>query len=459
MNFLIKIKAIFQNLRLPWVVTVIFLVLLVGGVFTVWRGHQTEKELRSQVLTTIRTIAAAIHPEQLKRLPGTPEDTALADYHSIRNQLIRMNNANPDIRWLYFMKKTEKGFLFTLDNVPVDTFGHTEPGKVYYEDPPSELHHLLEGTNAETVGPYTDEWGTFVSGFAVVSDPLTGETIQLLALDIDATKWQELIRNEQLQPIAITLLIALLLALFHMIQNRTKQSTILLRKRNQEILDFTTVITHDLKKPLQTLNMIHGMWQKCGIQPDPALYEDMQTTCQAALNQMKELLEDILSTVQLQFSNKECLNKESVLILPLLSEIRDLLKYQINEKKADVTIIADADMALSANRKSLEKMFINLLGNALNYSHPDRTPKIVIKVTAENGGFLFSVADNGLGIPDKDKQAIFNQFYRGSNVQATSGTGLGLFIIRSSVEIHGGRIWLESEEGQGTTFFFSIPLR
>ena len=102
---------------------------------------------------------------------------------------------------------------------------------------------------------------------------------------------------------------------------------------------------------------------------------------------------------------------------------------------------------------------MNLIGNAINYIGDKPNPEIIISLSKQQGNneYLFSVKDNGIGISEEAQSNIFEKFQRGTNISGISGTGLGLSIVKSIIEAHKGKIWLESKEGEGTTFNFTIP--
>ena len=105
----------------------------------------------------------------------------------------------------------------------------------------------------------------------------------------------------------------------------------------------------------------------------------------------------------------------------------------------------------------LRQMLDNLLGNAVKYT--PEGGEIKFSAMQENGQFLFQVVDEGIGIPPEDQARIFDRFYRASNTPDTSqGTGLGLAIVKSIVENHRGRIWVDSIEGEGSTFTVVLPI-
>jgi signal transduction histidine kinase len=98
----------------------------------------------------------------------------------------------------------------------------------------------------------------------------------------------------------------------------------------------------------------------------------------------------------------------------------------------------------------------NLIGNAIKYRGAD-APKVIVSVQQYARGWIFSVQDNGIGIDRKDQDKLFQMFQRLHTHDEFPGTGIGLAMSKKIVDRHGGKIWVESEEGKGSTFFFTIP--
>ena len=126
------------------------------------------------------------------------------------------------------------------------------------------------------------------------------------------------------------------------------------------------------------------------------------------------------------------------------------LKFATLEEKIDKI---DIDASL------VKQAVLNLLSNAIKYSK-DKGGKVAVFVKKKKHDILIKVKDNGLGIPDENKNQIFQKFFRGENVitKETEGTGLGLYIVKLIIEVSGGKIWFESKEDIGTSFFFTLPL-
>jgi signal transduction histidine kinase len=109
-----------------------------------------------------------------------------------------------------------------------------------------------------------------------------------------------------------------------------------------------------------------------------------------------------------------------------------------------------------ADERLLRHILLNLLSNAVKYSPPGRA--VVFRAIGTADALEFSIKDQGIGIPEDDVPVVFDAFRRGSNVGQTPGTGLGLVIVRQSVDLHGGRIAIDTREGGGTTFTVTIPI-
>jgi signal transduction histidine kinase len=114
---------------------------------------------------------------------------------------------------------------------------------------------------------------------------------------------------------------------------------------------------------------------------------------------------------------------------------------------------------ISGDREKIEIAMQNLLENAINYSSDGG--QVIVKVEGDKKQLVFKVVDNGIGIADGQKERIFGKFFRGDNAMKkdTQGSGLGLFMCKNIIESHGGQVGFESTAGQGSTFFFSLPIK
>ncbi len=131
------------------------------------------------------------------------------------------------------------------------------------------------------------------------------------------------------------------------------------------------------------------------------------------------------------------------------------MKKKIEETHAEVT---NGELPIiNADPSQMAQLFQNLVDNSIKYRGAE-SPKVHISAKCDEEECLFSVQDNGIGINPDYKEKIFQMFQRLHTKEEYSGTGIGLAIAKRIVERHGGRIWVESEEGKGSTFYFTLPL-
>jgi signal transduction histidine kinase len=169
---------------------------------------------------------------------------------------------------------------------------------------------------------------------------------------------------------------------------------------------------------------------------------------------MQELLDDLLASAQLEAGVHE-LAREEIDLGILALEVVGRLKFQMDEKKVIVSVEDGLGFA-RVDKKGMVKVFMNLIGNAVSYSGEGEDRKITVGAKIIDERKVYFVRDNGMGIPDESKKTLFQKFKRGSNVTGITGTGLGLSIVKGIIEAHGGKIWVESTVGKGTTFYFNV---
>jgi signal transduction histidine kinase len=147
-------------------------------------------------------------------------------------------------------------------------------------------------------------------------------------------------------------------------------------------------------------------------------------------------------------------------IKPLIDNVVDLLTPQITARDLNIKVsLPDDTPDVYVDRNHAERVFINLINNALKFTPAKGTITIAAKDELDNGMLVFSVADTGIGIKEDDLAKLFEEFYRVDNeINANvKGTGLGLSLVKQIVEAHGGRVWVTSKVNAGTTFHFTLP--
>jgi signal transduction histidine kinase len=235
------------------------------------------------------------------------------------------------------------------------------------------------------------------------------------------------------------------------LEAKVQERTVALQRSNEDLRRFAYIASHDLQEPLRTVS---SYLQLVESRYSDKLDDDGQEFINFAVEgaaRMKDLIDDILtySRVEAQPGNFTLIDSGKV-----LDKTRQLLEVSINETKA--TITNDPLPQIKADEQLITQLFQNLIGNAIKY-RSEKHPEIHVRANCENGEWVFSVRDNGIGIDSQYRERIFVLFQRLHNRSQYPGTGIGLAVCKKAVEQHGGRIWVESEVGKGSTFYFTIP--
>jgi two-component system phosphate regulon sensor histidine kinase PhoR len=224
--------------------------------------------------------------------------------------------------------------------------------------------------------------------------------------------------------------------------------------------DFISNISHELRTPLASLKALTETLQG-GALSDPEAgprFLDRIVTEVDALTQMAQELLD-LSRIE---SGQVALERSNLSPKTLLQTAADRMKLQAERAGLALRVEnAEGLPTVHADQSRLEQVLVNLIHNAVKFTRPGGevvlSADVVGKGGKANDAVRFEVKDTGVGIPADDLPRIFERFYRADKSRAGRGTGLGLSIARHIVEAHGGQIWADSVEGQGSTFYFSIP--
>ena len=220
--------------------------------------------------------------------------------------------------------------------------------------------------------------------------------------------------------------------------------------------DFIATLTHDLRTPLlaaiQTLKFF--------LDGSLGSLEDKQ---RVLLSTMLQSNEDLLGLVNALLevykfeSGKLSLCKTLFNVKDLIIQCYEELKPLAESKNIEFLLNCgiDKDIEINADKSEIKRVMINLCGNAVNYTN--KNGKIELFANVQAGDFIFSVSDNGNGIPKDDIPNLFMRFSQGTSKKRSTGTGLGLYLSRQIIEAHGGKIWLESKINKGSEFSFLLP--
>ncbi|MGZ7120191.1 MAG: sensor histidine kinase, partial [Methanobacterium sp.] len=235
-------------------------------------------------------------------------------------------------------------------------------------------------------------------------------------------------------------------------EEQLKESIQELERSNVELRSFAYITSHDLQEPLRTMGSYAGLLK---MRYEGQLDEDADDFLEYMVSgaiRLQDMIKGLLNYSHVGKPGEEFqeFNAEDA-----LNTVLSNLESSIDECHAEVT--HDQLPNIVADESRILRVFHNLIGNALKFRREGVPPKIHVSAQKTNDKFVFSVSDNGIGIEEQYTDRIFEVFKRLHPIGEYKGAGIGLAIVKRIVERHGGRLWVESEFGVGSTFYFTIP--
>ena len=226
-----------------------------------------------------------------------------------------------------------------------------------------------------------------------------------------------------------------------------------LEKTRQE---FVANVSHELRTPL---SLIKGFVETLleGAKNDPELSTRFLQTIEKHTDRLTYLIEDLLTISRLE-SGQILMNRGPAELRAEAERVTDDLRTRAAEKQITLENLVPVGLTAHADAERLQQVFFNLVENAIKYGRNEGRVSLGARATDGDKIELW-VRDDGPGIPAESCERIFERFYRVDRARAreTGGTGLGLSIVKHIVQAHGGEVWVKSELGKGTTFFFTLP--
>jgi two-component system, OmpR family, sensor histidine kinase SenX3 len=220
--------------------------------------------------------------------------------------------------------------------------------------------------------------------------------------------------------------------------------------------DFVANVSHELKTPVGALALLAETVEDAADDPDAVRRFAGRMRQEAA--RLTNLVQDIITLSRIQAA-EPVPDPTAVRVDAVIAEALDRCRMKANARGIVLADVGDRDLGVLGDEDLLITAIRNLLENAVAYS-PERT-RVVVTTRRDGRRAEISVADQGIGIPERDLQRIFERFYRvdPARSRATGGTGLGLAIVKHVTAAHGGTVTVQSVEGSGSTFTISLPLR
>jgi PAS domain S-box-containing protein len=220
--------------------------------------------------------------------------------------------------------------------------------------------------------------------------------------------------------------------------------------------EVVAIVSHDLRNPLSVVKMCASTLSVEPL-PDAATVTDLARTVHQSAEWMLTIIQDLLDVAHLE-SGRLTLRHERASTAAVIEKVVELHAPLANERDLDLTSDVPVDVpSISMDTARIGQVLANLIGNSLKFTEPGGRVTVSARVSGDDR-VVVSVADTGRGISADDLPRLFDRFWQASRGDLKRGTGLGLAIAKGIVEAHDGRIWVESVEGKGATFSFSLPV-
>lgn len=234
-------------------------------------------------------------------------------------------------------------------------------------------------------------------------------------------------------------------------QGELKDTISQLNSKNQELEQFSYTVSHDLKEPLR---MIKSFMQLLERNYSEKLDEKAKRYIYFAVDGAQRMSNSIDELMEYSRVGRMYISQEEIDSNEMLNEVLKILEAEIESTEA--TIAISPLPAINAVPITFKMLLQNLITNAMKYQPEGQKPEIQVSAKELDSHWQFSFKDNGIGIDHEHHEDIFGIFRRLHTREIYSGNGMGLAISKKIVEQHGGEIWVESEEGKGSTFYFTI---
>lgn len=233
------------------------------------------------------------------------------------------------------------------------------------------------------------------------------------------------------------------------------QNLTTLRKLETVRRDFVSNVSHELRTPLASLKALTETLQS-GAKNDPPAAERFLSQMDEEIDNLTQMVQELLELSKIE-SGKVPLMKQAIAPIELAYPAIKRMELQAERAKINLTNACPEDLPkIEADPARMQQVLVNLIHNAIKFTLPNG--QITVSAEVRDQFVIFCVKDTGVGIPDEDLDRIFERFYKADRARSSGGTGLGLSISRHLVEAHQGKIWVESEQGKGSSFFFSLPI-
>lgn len=417
----------------------VLLTFLVGIVLVMLTIYIVRQQYTTSLTQRVTSMAALLDAERVSSVQAGKQD-ASKDKTYLSHQLQQAQGVNSDARAIYLLSITDTNRVKLL----VSSEPETLPGYVTASE---ALKAAFFSNKPLLEGPLRDDRGAKLSAVAPVYDT-KGRQVAMVGMDIPVSTYVTSLALAAAVPVFGTLLAAVVFIATDTIRKRRQESV---RMRSELV----SIASHELRTPLTGIRW--GEESLLGTELIKKNRETLQSMYDSTIR-LQESIEDILQLANWQSGRSQKLLHTSTDISEMLAGIFATQKLPAAQKNITLEFASGwpKKLHIDCDAQRMKRVFNNLISNAIKYSTPGTS--VLIAHQKVDGRHVITIKDHGIGIPKNEQEKVFAGFYRATNaVNHETGTGMGLYMSRNAIEQHGGKLWLTSIEGKGTTVFIQLP--
>ncbi len=455
-----------SNIRILLVILSIVLVAL-GSLYirNTWTNSITVQS--EQAMKNAIAMATSLNGETLKDLNASPQDVGTVAYDSIKTRLMNAVQIYENVEFIYIYTQKDDKIYFMADSEPAESDDCSPPGQEYTEAGVEDFKVFADGTPIITE-PVTDRWGTWISILVPMKDYETGQIIAVFGMDYPADTFFNEAKYNTIQAGVIVFFAFVIFMAFYIVLIRNSQ----LKKSEEELIkakeqaesatksksEFLANMSHEIRTPMNAILGFSGLVKKTNM---TAIQLDYINKIDLSAKSLLGVIDDILDFSKIEAGKLE-LEAVDFSLDEVISNIVDVISVKAAEKNIEVlnNITKEVPGNLVGDPLRLGQILINLVNNAVKFTEKGHIlikAELVAKDT-ERCRIKFSVNDSGIGMHEEQMNKLFSAFSQADSsvTRRFGGTGLGLTISKSLVEMMNGEIFVESRFGVGSTFSFIV---
>jgi signal transduction histidine kinase len=436
----------------------IFLLLMgivgVGYHFTNMMGREADRREREILIGQARLAAGALNMAAVRELNARESDTILPAYAAVKRQLAGIRAADAHFRFAYLMILRDGQVLFLADSEPDTSPDSSPPGQVFTEIGPGPVE-VLRGLPEIAEGPSEDRWGTWVSAYAVAPEPGSGGTRVVIGIDVDARTWGTIIGMSRLPAILITMLISVIVIIYHVARERDEagKAALVRFERLAAVGSMSTGIAHEFNNALLVIRSHIEILLRGEQEAETRRRLEVVERQAGRASEIVRGVSTLARPIPIQL--------ESVAIAAVVQEVLEAQGELLAAESIEVEYHPASDRWL-ADRNAVLQVLSNIVTNARHAMMPHGRGRLQFVVSREAGQVRLSVSDDGIGMSNETLGQIFTPFFttkggRARDKLGIQGVGLGLAVSLRLIQAQKGKLLIESTYGQGTTFSILLP--